>query len=102
VKVLFLYGPADETVIAQAAEIAAAVRSAPPGTRVRADARDDRTFLGVSTFSEADRTDEFEDVLPDDQVAYFWNPDATATAETIATRVEEAFGPRASAARQRR
>jgi hypothetical protein len=102
VKVLFPYGPADETIIAHAEEIAAAVRSAPPGTRVRADARDDRTFLGVSTFSGADRTDEFEDVLPDDQVAYFWNPDVTATAESITTHVEEAFGPRASAPWQRR
>ena len=86
------FGPADEVIVTHAGEIAAAIRTAPPGTRVRAEARDDRAFLGVRVFSEAERTDEFEDALPDDQVAYFWDADPTATASTVADLVRELTG----------
>ncbi|GAC1394896.1 MAG: hypothetical protein NVSMB65_13240 [Chloroflexota bacterium] len=86
------FGPADEVIIAHAGEIAAAIRTAPPGTRVRAEARDDQTFLGVRVFSEAERTEEFEDALPDDQVAYFWDANPGATAATVTALVHDLSG----------
>lgn len=82
------FGAADETLIAHADEIAQAVRTAPSGTCVRADAGDDRSWRGLRVLSQGERNDPEQAMAPDG-VAFFWDADPKATADSVAAEIRE-------------
>jgi hypothetical protein len=76
------------SLMAHADDIATAVRAAPSGRCVRAEANRDGTWRGVRVLTQADRDDP-DQQEPIDGVAHIFDADAAASSAAIVAELRE-------------
>ena len=86
------FTPAYDALLAHAAEIAEAVRSADTGQCVSAEAHADGSWHGVRVISQEERNDPDQPLLLNG-VMMFWTVDPAITITDVQTRIRSLAGP---------